>query len=257
MESKPYVMNGADLNGHTTDGAVLNGAAPLNGHSQHAVVKQVPAAPASEPTVTIEPQNVTAPKEKKKRVRFRESGHGINLRNFGRIIDDATAQGDAYDESNPLLVIDALQDVYDACDLAISKVSNKKALLDVAVELQVSEYADLKRTCTMVYRYFQTCGVSAMAIAQLKNINAVIQGYRVIKPKDGDTELNSVSHQSYAQLAIYFDAFIQFLEQQPAYNPGNLLLKTAALRAKHTRMVEKYRAVEMMRTENQECAYSP
>ncbi|MCK7590468.1 hypothetical protein M0G43_07790 [Subsaxibacter sp. CAU 1640] len=241
-------------NPYPTNGAVLNGSVPHNG--QNAVVKQAPVAPATvEPNVNVQSQKVAAAKQEadvpkaKKKGRTEETGHGINLRNFGRISNAVDAQGDDYINTNPLLDPDALHDVYDAATQSISTLSNKQALLDVAVEAQVSEYADLKTTCTQAVRFFTTCGVSAMAIAQLKNLNAVIQGYRVIKAKADDLDLNSVSHQSYAQLAIYFEAFIQFLEQQTAYTPGAIKLKPNALRDKHTRMVDKYRAVEMMRTE--------
>ncbi|MGJ8592140.1 MAG: hypothetical protein ACSHXF_06310 [Aquaticitalea sp.] len=159
--------------------------------------------------------------------------------------------GASYINNNVSLTLIALQTVYASAELAITKLSNKMALLNVAIDLQVSEYADLKKLCTMASRYHSTCGASKKAIEQLRNKNALIQGYRIIKANLDDLNLKSVSHQSYAQAAIYFDAFIQILEQDANYDPGNTDLATSALKAKHDRMVTKYRAVEMARTEAQ------
>lgn len=254
---KEYILNDAGLNGSVNYGAVHNGIASNN--ALYAAVKTIPAAPAVvESNVNVQYQE-EAPIAKaeadapvvKKKGRSKETGHGINLRNFGRIVDSVTALGLDYINNNILLALLSLEGVYAAADLAITKLSNKMALLNVAVELQVSEYANLKKLCTMVVRYYATCGASKKAVEQLKTQNAMIQGYRIIKPKADDLNLKSVSHQSYAQLAVHFDAFIQILEQEANYNPGNPNLATSALNDKHERMVTKYRAVEMMRTETQ------
>ncbi|MGJ8593737.1 MAG: hypothetical protein ACSHXF_14395 [Aquaticitalea sp.] len=254
---KEYKVNDAGLNGSVNTGAMLNGIASNN--ALYAAVKKIPAAPAVvESNVNVEPQKdapvakaeADAP-EMKKKGRSRETGHGINLRNFGRIVDSVIGIGADYINNNVLLTLIALQAVYDAANLAITKLSQKMASLSAAIDLQVSEYADLKKTCTMAVRLYETSGVSKKAIDQLRNKNALIQGYRIIKAKVDDLNLKSVSHQSYAQLAIHFEAFIQILELDANYNPGNPNLATSALRAKHDRMVAKYRAVEMARTEAQ------
>ncbi|MCK7589986.1 hypothetical protein M0G43_05315 [Subsaxibacter sp. CAU 1640] len=262
MEYKPYVMNGTELNGSTTKGADLNGAASHNG--QYAVVKSGPVADkASEPNVNVQHQEVVsanapkATKEKTKRSSEPEVGLAINLRNFNWVITAVYGWGNQYVAPNALYELTHLIDVKTAVEEALDTVQTLEVDASHAVGVQKIAFDGLKVDVTMAYNYFEVCGATVEEVQQARHFKMLLQGKPVITIKKGDTaDHNSAIHLAYVNQCKNLDGFIKVFEKSGVYTTTNERISLVALKARLDAMREAVGAVEKANNELSNAIYT-
>ncbi|MGJ8593074.1 MAG: hypothetical protein ACSHXF_11020 [Aquaticitalea sp.] len=157
--------------------------------------------------------------EKRKQARYEETGFAINLKHFFDVKQAAIGLGTAYVSPNPLFALEHLEVVYTAASEAILKVVSKLTLYQQAIDLQTAAFAGLKKASTRAKAIFSICGVPPEVVIRIDNINALIQGVRIIKIKASDLNEDNVSasHQSRAQQIVHVDSLIELLSLYPEY----------------------------------------
>lgn len=165
-----------------------------------------------------------------------ETGHARNLEHFETMIAYLTGYGAAYAPSNPDLDIASLTGVRDDAANAIADVAAKLAPWKVKIADRENIYSGIRKLSTRLTNSYAATGTEDNKVDNVKTINRDIQGKRAkaLPPDDPDTpeiesEGNSVSHQSYVQVAESFSKMIEQLDEDPLYNPAENELKIATL----------------------------
>jgi uncharacterized protein YPO0396 len=162
-----------------------------------------------------------------------EKGHAKNVANFETEISFCTAYGTAYNPSKQSLTIDALNAQLAQSRTSLSEVTNKKNLLDLAINERQIEFAVLKPTATRVVNALEATDASQQTIGDAKSINKKIQGGRS-SSKPGEEEEKrtvSTSQQSYDSLVENFSKLVDLVASEPSYTPNEEELKVETLNA--------------------------
>ncbi len=260
MNNKNYSFNGISPS--------TNGHAPsTNGHEVSYDPAQINLPwsdflPASSPTVNKESpetetnetalsKHVTQSKAgsaslravRRKRARYRETGHAINVTNLSVLKQRVVDFGTEYVQGNPLFTVANMEAKHTSASADLLLVKAKKSANESAIDQQKIAFRKLKDMSTRSKNIFIVSGVSEEAIKRCESLNHDIQGTRVIKIKKGDDKHHiSASHQSHTQQIQHVDDLIEFFGKYPQYAPP-ATLSVAAWTAKRDAMYNTQQAL--------------
>lgn len=153
------------------------------------------------------------------------------------MISAVVGYGNAYNPSNQLITLAALQAALDAANDAMDNVSTKKATESLADTARENLFAPLGSLVTRTFNYYTSTGAPDNRIADAKVFHRKMQGKRATPlpvddpatPADEAANKHSVSQQSYTQKIEHLDGLIDLYEGDVAYAPNENDLKTAEL----------------------------
>lgn len=182
-----------------------------------------------------------------------KSGHAINVANFESIIIILVNLGAAYNPSQALILLSALQDKLAEAQNAINAENAAESVEKDAGNERVEEYMGIGKLVTKVGNAVALNVNDDLFNADLRTQIRKIGGKRagdapVDDPATPDIDeslaKHSVSQQSYDDILATFAVIIAMLKTQPAYKPNEEDVKIAALEAKFAAMQTKNNAAK-------------
>ncbi|MBK9215980.1 MAG: hypothetical protein IPM59_10345 [Chloracidobacterium sp.] len=168
-----------------------------------------------------------------------ETGHARNVANFDTLIAFCEGYGGDYKPSNALITVPNLQALLAQAQAALDDVQTKLAPWKNKVADRENIYEGIRPLTTQVLAAFEASGASANKVDNMKTYQRQVHGARAkaLPPDDPSTpedesKGNSVSHQSYVQIAEAFSQMIEIAEAEPLYTPNETHLQIATLQAK-------------------------
>lgn len=177
-----------------------------------------------------------------------KSGHAINVANFESIIIILVNLGAAYNPSQKLILLTALQTKLAEAQAALDAENTAESSEKVAVNERIEEYTGISKLATKiglaVDLNVNDAQFSADMRTQIRKINGTRAGEKPIDDPstpdiDESLKAKSVSQQSYDDLTATFAVIIAMLKTQPDYNPNEPDVQIAALEAKLAAMQAK------------------
>ena len=171
-----------------------------------------------------------------------ETGHAKNVANFETALLALTALGAAYNPSQPLISLPALQSVLDSAKAAMITDSEKAAARTVAVDDRQAAFGDLGKFSTTVGKAAAVDINDSAFNEDMQTLVRLMNGRRagdapVDDPATPDIDesqtAHSVSHRSYDNLESNFGKIIDLLETKPTYKPNEVEFKIETLQTKH------------------------
>jgi hypothetical protein len=168
-----------------------------------------------------------------------ETGHARNVANFGTLIAFCVGYGVDYKPTNPLIEIPALQTLLAQAQAALDDVQTKLAPWKNKVADRENIYEGIRPLTTQVLAAFDASGADPNKVDNMKTFQRQVHGARAkALPKDDpgtpddESKGNSVSHQSYVQVAEAFSQMIEIAEAEPLYHPNEAHLQVATLQTR-------------------------
>lgn len=181
-----------------------------------------------------------------------ETGHAVNVDNFGALITGIKGLGPRYNPATDNLKVASLESLYNAAPGVLTKVKTGKTDFDTATNLRQQRFDPLPSLATSVFNAFSICGASKEAIADMKTVNKKIQGTRAkrkdVSPSDSEAtppapKTVSASQQSFTMLADNFEKMIVICESEPQYKPNESDITVSALRSYHQSLLDANKAM--------------
>jgi hypothetical protein len=171
-----------------------------------------------------------------------ETGHAKNVANFETALLALVALGAAYNPTQPLILLAALQTALASAQASLTDTSEKAAQKTIAVDARENEYAGLGKFATKIAKAAAVDINDAAFNADMQTLVRLLNGKRAgAKPVDDPTtpdvnealNTHSVSQLSYDNLEANFGKLITLLETKGNYKPNETEFQIAALKAKH------------------------
>jgi hypothetical protein len=170
-----------------------------------------------------------------------ESGHAMNVANFGTMITIVGEYGNAFNPARPELKLSALKSMLTAAQVALEKAKDQRAEYSNAVAARDEVFKPLKKFATKIIAAVKACDVSKSVLENMKSVNDKIQGRRSTSIKvskssssTGETEeqkRSSTSQQSISRMIDHFEQFVAILSKEPKYMPNEPEMSVAGLKA--------------------------
>ena len=172
-----------------------------------------------------------------------ETGHARNVANFATLISYCIGNGGDYKPTNALIEIPAMQALLASAQAALVDVQVKIVPWKNKVADRENIYEGVRPLSTRLLNAFEACGADANKVDNVKTYNRQVHGARAKAlpvdnpgtPED-ESKGNSVSHQSYVQVAEAFGQMVEILDAEPLYIPNEVPLQVATNQAYHTQM---------------------
>lgn len=168
-----------------------------------------------------------------------ETGHAKNVANLATMISFVDGYGVDYKPSNVMIQLPQLNALLASSNASLDDVQVKLAPWKSEVADRENEYKGIRPLSTRLVNAADAAGLPANKVDNVKTYNRQIQGARAkaLPVDDPDTPENeaagnSVSHQSYVQIAESFSQQIAILAGEPLYAPNEVELQVATLQAK-------------------------
>lgn len=168
-----------------------------------------------------------------------ETGHAKNVANFDTLIAFCEGYGGDYKPTNPLIEIPALQTLLAQAQAALDDVQTKLAPWKNKVADRENVYEGIRPLTTQIVAAIAASGAAENKVDNVKTFHRQVHGARAkaLPPDDPSTpedesQGNSVSHQSYVQVAEAFSQIIEILEAEPLYHPNETHLQVATLQTR-------------------------
>ena len=160
-----------------------------------------------------------------------EKGHAKNVANFEAEVSFCTAYGTAYNPSKQSLQVEALKAQLSQSRSSLTEVTNKKNLLDLAINDRQILFGTLKPTATRIVNALEATDASQQTIDDAKSINKKVQGTRSsAKPAEGEAKRTiSTSQQSHDNQLENFSKLVDLVSSEPSYAPNEEELKITTL----------------------------
>jgi hypothetical protein len=183
-----------------------------------------------------------------------ETGYVVFMTDLEKLWQSTVGFGTAYQPGNTDLLPAAIKVELDAERDLLKKLNIKAAPWVKAVDEREDEIEVLSTLCRRVWESTVSSKASSKFADDVKSLVKKITGVRatpkIVMTKDA-TPLptdESITQISASQMGIdnrlnHFDALIQLLKTEPAYDPAEADLKITALEAKHTAISGKNSAV--------------
>jgi len=165
-----------------------------------------------------------------------ETGHAKNIANFETLITRCAGYSAAYNPSNPLLNIVALQLLHTESKAELNQVSIAKAPYDQVEGQRKTIFKPYSQLATQIMASLQSSGAPETVISDGKTIYRKMQGRRApgtkAQPIEGATPIDriSVSQQSYDMKIEHLSKMIEHLSVEMAYMPNEEKLKIQSLK---------------------------
>lgn len=185
-----------------------------------------------------------------------ESGHAVNVANFNDLISFVNGYGTAYNPTNSLIMLPALQELATSATGALAAVNAALPAYNAAVAAREASFSPLSKLVTRVMNFLKVSGVSEQVYSQVLTVARKVKGTRASAkiapppPEEGTepaevTKQVSASQMGYDSRAENFGKLIQLLAGIPEYNPNENDLKVetlsvldAEMKAKNTAVIE-------------------
>ena len=169
-----------------------------------------------------------------------ETGHAVNVANFNDLISFVTGYGNAYNPSNNLIKLPALQTLSAEAGAALAGINAAIPAYNAAVAAREVLFSPLSKLVTRVMNFLKASGVSEQVYNQVNTVARKVKGTRasaIIKPEppvDGaepvpEPKQVSAAQMSYDSRAENFGKMIQLLAGIAEYNPNEEDLKVTTL----------------------------
>lgn len=187
-------------------------------------------------------------------VRTAETGHTMNVANFGFIVSDAAAYGTTYNPSKASLKVTALNTLLTSCKNALNAESTTQRALDLATDAREVAFKQLSPVVTRVIRALKATDVTAEVEKTAQSLVRLVQGRRAT-PKKTEEQMKaaadagkviveiSASHMGFELRADNFEKLIKLLTAVPSYAPNEAELKVSALTAQLNDLKAKNAAI--------------
>lgn len=165
-----------------------------------------------------------------------ETGHARNVEHFQQLISFCTGYGADYDPTNAAIGLAALATKLGEAGASLDAVQSDLAPWKNKVADRENIYEGIRPLSTRIVAAFDACGADDNKVDNVKTFHRQIHGARAkALPNDDpgtpedEAEGNSVSHQSYVQVAEAFGQLIKILDQEPLYSPNEVPLQVPTL----------------------------
>lgn len=172
-----------------------------------------------------------------------ETGHAKNVANFATMIAFCTGYGADYAPTNAMIELAALNTALTAAQASLDDVQVKIVPWKDKVADRENIFAGVRPRTTQLLAAFDACGAAENKVDNVKTYHRQVHGARAkaLPPDDPSTpedesKGNSVSHQSYVQVAASFGQIVEILDGEALYNPNEAHLTVATNTALHTAM---------------------
>lgn len=169
-----------------------------------------------------------------------ETGHAINISNFKRLIDVATAYGLPYNPSNTDITITNMTTSWTTADTAHSTMSTALANAKIPINEREELFEPVDKLVTRTLNYYESTKALKQTKKDAKGFADDYRGFRIKVEKlpDGtpDPAHVSNSHQSYVKKAETFKNLLDLYASDPLYAPNETALKVATLMTLYSKM---------------------
>ncbi len=163
-----------------------------------------------------------------------ETGHAKNVENWQKMIAACTGFGGDYKPSNANLTVGGMTTLLTEVDTEMDGVQTSIVPWKNKVADRENIYTGVRPRTTQILAAFKACGAAANKVDNMKTYQRQVHGARAkAKPVDdpntpGDeSKGNSVSHQSYVQIAEAFGQMVALMTAEPLYTPNEANLTVA------------------------------
>lgn len=167
-----------------------------------------------------------------------ETGHAVNLGNFGELITQVTTIGATYNPSNANIKLAGLTAKKTACTNAIAAVNTALVPWKTAVNDRQLLFETLRTLTLRSFAALKSSGASPAIIDDAKLLRNQIVGRRTTplpapagsgEGEEPTAESVSTSHVSFDQRLAHFTTYVELLAGVAAYNPAEADIKVLAL----------------------------
>lgn len=165
-----------------------------------------------------------------------ETGHFINLSNFGTLIAYLGTQPQ-YSPDAADLSIASLTDYKDEVENATNTLVTEAAQLQQVINDRVQAFAQMQKLATRIMRYLEATSLDSEAIKDVKTFYKELLSKSLTKKEvineDGSIseKTYSSSHLSYHSKAEHFQQMIARIATMPVYAPSDNAISIASLQA--------------------------
>lgn len=180
-----------------------------------------------------------------------ETGHAKNIEHFQQGIAFAMSWGAAYQPTNPLLDLGAMQGVLDAANNAMADVAGVRAAFVTAVNDRETTFDGIRQLMTRCVQFYESTGADQNKIDDVRTLKRKLDGSRASSkptptPPTGGGETPdpptpvgtiSASQQSYTQQVEHLTGIIELFSDDPTnYNPNETEMKVTTLTTRRDAM---------------------
>lgn len=160
-----------------------------------------------------------------------ETGHAVNVANFGLIIAEVTQMGTLYNPSNLSITVEALNTVKTACDTVMTGVTTGIVPFKNAVNEREEGYDGMSKLATRIINALVASGALPDIVKDARGIVNKITGRRTgtIDPENPDEGTISTSQMGFDNRKANFELLVALLKGEPLYNPNEDDLKVVQL----------------------------
>ena len=162
-----------------------------------------------------------------------ETGHAINVANFGLLIAEVRQMGTLYDPSNADIALAALTVKKTDSDKAMTNVINTTVPFKNAVNARDEGYEGMSKLATRVFNSLAASGALPEIVKDARGIVNKIIGRRTdkIDPENPNEKTISTSQMSFDNRKANFELLVALVKGEAKYNPNEEDLKIVALEA--------------------------
>jgi len=180
----------------------------------------------------------------------KDASYASNVTNFETLISCITGFGDAYNSSNPLLKLEAMQGQFSDAKDVLKLVNSAEATYKRTDTIRLIAFKPFDSTITRVMNAFKSVDSTKETAAQVRAIVNLIHGTQskskkppVVeeepKPEDKISKDITKHNHGYEARVENFDRLIELLMTVPAYTPNEADLSIAGLTSLHDDLKEK------------------
>lgn len=169
-----------------------------------------------------------------------ETGHAVNVANFNDLITFVTGYGSAYNPTNSVIMLPALQTLSTQAGNAINGVNAALPPYNAAIAAREVAFGPLSKLVTRAMNFLKASGVSQQVYDQVQAVARKVKGERasaIVKPEPAtegeatapESKQISASQMSYDSRAENFGKLVQLLAGIAEYNPNEEDLKVTTL----------------------------
>ena len=172
-----------------------------------------------------------------------ETGHAKNVENWQKMIAACTGFGAGYNPSNSTLGVGKMAALLTEVDGTMDGVQTNIVPWKNNVADRENIYTGVRPRTTQILAAFKASGADDNKVDNLKTFHRQVHGARAkAKPVDDpgtpqdESKGNSVSHQSYVQVAEAFGQIVKLIGGEPLYTPNEVPLKVVTNTTLHNDM---------------------
>lgn len=165
-----------------------------------------------------------------------ETGHEVNVENFGKLIALAESMGPDYKPTSARLKISSMQTLQTEARKVVKDGKEGVEKYSTAVNNRQAAFDGIKTLSTRIMGALKSSDAGSDKVEDAQRWHRLIQGTKKSspdEPKEGEKQprSNSVSQQSFDKLRGNLEQLVLILKGEPEYKPEEDELKVATLEA--------------------------